>query len=34
MWQHYGHPSKFGYKDIIPLVEGREVGSRAADGPI
>ncbi len=32
--KHYGHPSKTGYKDIIPLWKAERIRSRGADGAL
>ena len=32
--EHYGHPSEFGYKDVIASLEGGEVRSRGVDGSL
>ena len=32
--EHYGHPSKFGFKDTDSPLEGRELGSRQTDADV
>ena len=32
--EHYGHPSKFGFKDVIRNLESRQIRSRSPDGSL